>query len=85
MAAPLGDNPGRLIYTSTMERKDALNLLKEFLLKNDSAEDLDETHQIIMTEEKLNVVVVTRHQNGTIQVKRWFGDHKDYTTDCEGK
>lgn len=24
------------------------------------------------------------HQNGTIQVKRWFGDHKDYTDDCEG-
>lgn len=24
------------------------------------------------------------HQNGTIQVKRWFGDHKDYTEDCEG-
>lgn len=24
------------------------------------------------------------HSNGTIQVKRWFGDHKDYTDDCEG-
>ena len=24
------------------------------------------------------------HQNGTIQTKRWFGDHKDYTDDCEG-
>lgn len=24
------------------------------------------------------------HQNGTIQVKRWYGDVKDYTTDCEG-
>ena len=24
------------------------------------------------------------HQNGTIQVKRWFGDHKDYTEVCEG-
>ena len=24
------------------------------------------------------------HQNGTIQVKRWFGDHKDYTDDCYG-
>lgn len=24
------------------------------------------------------------HANGTIQVKRWFGDHADYTTDCEG-
>lgn len=24
------------------------------------------------------------HQNGTIQLKRWFGDHKDYTDDCEG-
>lgn len=24
------------------------------------------------------------HQNGKVQVKRWFGDHKDYTEDCEG-
>lgn len=24
------------------------------------------------------------HSNGVIIVKRWFGDHKDYTTDCEG-
>ncbi len=24
------------------------------------------------------------HENGSIQVKRWFGDHKDYTDDCEG-
>lgn len=24
------------------------------------------------------------HQNGTIQCKRWFGDHADYTDDCEG-
>lgn len=24
------------------------------------------------------------HQNGSIQVKRWFGDHEDYTGDCEG-
>lgn len=24
------------------------------------------------------------HQNGTVQTKRWFGDHKDYTDDCEG-
>lgn len=23
------------------------------------------------------------HSNRTIQVKRWFGDHKDYTDDCE--
>jgi len=22
------------------------------------------------------------HQNGTIQCKRWFGDHKDYQDDC---
>lgn len=22
------------------------------------------------------------HQNGKIQVKRWFGDHKDYQDDC---
>lgn len=39
LAAPFGDNPGRLVYTSTLERKDALNLLKEFLLRNDAAED----------------------------------------------
>ncbi len=24
------------------------------------------------------------HQNGQVQLKRWFGDHKDYTDDCEG-
>lgn len=24
------------------------------------------------------------HANGTVQLKRWFGDHKDYTTDCHG-
>lgn len=24
------------------------------------------------------------HANGTRQLKRWFGDHADYTTDCEG-
>ena len=24
------------------------------------------------------------HSNGTVQVKRWFGDHKDYTEDCDG-
>jgi len=23
------------------------------------------------------------HSNGTIQTKRWFGDHRDYTEDCE--
>lgn len=22
------------------------------------------------------------HQNGTIQLKRWWGDRKDYTDDC---
>jgi hypothetical protein len=22
------------------------------------------------------------HANGTIQLKRWFGDHGDYTKDC---
>ncbi len=22
------------------------------------------------------------HSNNSIQVKRWFGDHADYTTDC---
>lgn len=24
------------------------------------------------------------HQNGTVQVKRWFGDHEDYRGDCYG-
>lgn len=24
------------------------------------------------------------HSSGSIQVKRWFGDHKDYTEDCDG-
>lgn len=24
------------------------------------------------------------HSNGSVQVKRWFGDHADYTTDCYG-
>lgn len=23
------------------------------------------------------------HQNSTLQLKRWFGDVDDYTTDCE--
>lgn len=23
------------------------------------------------------------HSNGTVQLKRWYGDHKDYTEDCE--
>jgi len=23
------------------------------------------------------------HSNGTIQVKRWLGDHEDYTGDCQ--
>lgn len=23
------------------------------------------------------------HANGTLQLKRWFGDHQDYTTDCQ--
>lgn len=25
-----------------------------------------------------------RHQNGSLQLKRWFGDHKDYQDDCYG-
>jgi len=24
------------------------------------------------------------HANGSIQLKRWLGDHAEYTTDCEG-
>ena len=23
------------------------------------------------------------HRNGTIQLKRWLGDHADYTSDCQ--
>lgn len=37
---PYGDDPGsRMTYASTAERKDCLNVLKEFLLRNDAAED----------------------------------------------
>lgn len=37
---PYGDDPGqRMTYTATAERKDCLNVLKEFLLRNDAAED----------------------------------------------
>jgi hypothetical protein len=24
------------------------------------------------------------HSNGSMQLKRWLGDHRDYTDDCEG-
>ena len=24
------------------------------------------------------------HQNNKLQLKRWHGDHQDYTTDCQG-
>lgn len=24
------------------------------------------------------------HSNGTVQLKRWFGDIRDYTEDCDG-
>lgn len=24
------------------------------------------------------------HSNGSVQLKRWFGDPKDYLDDCEG-
>lgn len=24
------------------------------------------------------------HANDSIQVKRWYGDHADYTKDCDG-
>ena len=24
------------------------------------------------------------HSNGSIQLKRWSGDHRDYTDDCTG-
>ena len=23
------------------------------------------------------------HENGTLQLKPWWGDHEDYTTDCD--
>lgn len=39
LAAPFGDVKGRLLYTSTMERAGAINLLKEFMLKSGDAED----------------------------------------------
>lgn len=25
-----------------------------------------------------------KHANGSYQLKRWWGDHKDYQDDCEG-
>lgn len=24
------------------------------------------------------------HVSGSVQLKRWWGDHRDYTTDCQG-
>jgi hypothetical protein len=39
MVAPYGSDKGRLNYCSTMKREDALNVLKEFLLKCGAAED----------------------------------------------
>lgn len=36
--APFGEGK-RLVYVSTFDRSDALNVLKEFLLRNDQAED----------------------------------------------
>ena len=39
LVAPYGEGEGRLVYVSTMRRPDALNLLKEFLLKAGAAED----------------------------------------------
>lgn len=38
LAAPYGDD-GRLYYCASMERADAINLLKEFLLKAGASED----------------------------------------------
>ena len=37
-----------------------------------------------MTTEQANQWWGYLHSNGTIQCKRWFGDVKDYTEDCEG-
>lgn len=39
LAAPFGAGPGRLVYTSTMNREDAIRLLKEWLLKAGGAEE----------------------------------------------
>lgn len=39
LAFPFGEDPGRLIYASTAERSTAIAAIKEFLLRNDSAED----------------------------------------------
>jgi hypothetical protein len=36
---PFGGEPGRLTYAATGERKDCINAMKEFLIRNDSAED----------------------------------------------
>jgi hypothetical protein len=40
LAFPFGDDPNqRLIYTSNARREDAINALKEFLIKAGAAED----------------------------------------------
>lgn len=40
LAAPRGnEGDGRLVYTASMRREDAINVMKEFLLKCGAAED----------------------------------------------
>ncbi len=43
------------------------------------------THSLIMKEVILADLMWWGylHQNGSIHAKRWFGDHKDYTEDCD--
>ena len=36
---PFGDNPGRLVYTANCNRADAINVLKEFLIRCGAEED----------------------------------------------
>lgn len=49
-------------------------------------EILKEVVRLAMAQEECNDIMWWGylHANGTIQVKRWLGDPKDYTEDCEG-
>lgn len=39
IVAPIGAQDGRLAYVASMQREDAINVLKEFLLKAGAEED----------------------------------------------
>lgn len=39
LASPFGDGEHRLVYTSNIQREDAIALLKEFLINAGAAED----------------------------------------------